>query len=170
LKPFGCTLSQLKLHLFLKLIFLFPEEFHLGGLFFIVEPWSKFSDLNWGFKVNGLVISWLILFTLNILILFELGRNIELGFDMLGQFGLKFLNTYYHRLDIAKQNNFFLVRIGIEKVASLLQYEVVKSNQNVNEFPLVSVFGICNVHDTLYCVELFSIGLNLLTVTNVSFN
>ena len=75
LEPFSGGLFQLKLHLFLKFIFLLSQQLCLCGFFLVIKSWSQFSDLNWGLKINRLVFFQLVLLAFDMLVFLEFCRN-----------------------------------------------------------------------------------------------
>ncbi len=75
------------------------------------------------------------------LILFELCRYIKLFLDILGYYGINCFNGLNNGLNLMQEKNLFFVGTGAEKMAGLFQDEAQESNQDVNKFTLVGVFG-----------------------------
>ncbi len=83
------------------------------------------------------------------LILFELGRNVELFLDVLRKFGIELFDGLDDGLNLVQKKDFLFVGTGAEKMAGLFQHEAEETDQDGNQFSLVGVFGKSHVEDTL---------------------
>ncbi len=105
--------------------------------------------MDWRFKINGFIFFDLIFLAFDVLILFELGRNVEFFLDILRKFGIELFDGLYDGLNLVQEKDFFFVGTGTEKMAGLLQHEAEETDQDVNQLSLVGVLGKSHVEDTL---------------------